>query len=144
MTRIDEIADGIYRIFTPVAIPGPGEFSFNQYLIVDDEPLLFHTGMRRLFQEVSAAVARVIPVERLRWLALFAFRGRRVRRPQPVSRGRTAGRAPMRPDRGDGLDRRLSPTGRRRRSATGRRWRSAATASNGSTRRTCRMPGNAA
>ncbi len=64
MTRIDEIADGIYRIFTPVITPGAGEFSFNQYLVVDDEPLLFHTGMRRLFPEVSAAVARVIPVER--------------------------------------------------------------------------------
>ena len=121
MTTIDEIADGIYRIFTPVDIPGAGGFSFNQYLIVDDEPLLFHTGMRRLFPQVSEAVARVIPVERLRWLALLAFRGRRVRRPQPVPRGRAAGRAALRPGRGDGLDRRLSPTGRRRRSATARR-----------------------
>ena len=42
-TRIDEIADGIYRISTPVTVI-PGGFTFNQYLIVDDEPLLFHTG----------------------------------------------------------------------------------------------------
>ncbi len=73
MTTIDEITDGIYRIFTPVDIPGAGGFSFNQYLIVDDEPLLFHIGMRRLFPQVSEAVARVIPVERLRWLALSHF-----------------------------------------------------------------------
>ena len=50
-TNIQEIADGIYRINTPVSIPGgPGHFSFNQYLIVDDEPLLFHTGQRQLFR----------------------------------------------------------------------------------------------
>ena len=44
-TRIDEIGDGIYRISTPVTVV-PGGFTFNQYLIVDDEPLLFHTGLR--------------------------------------------------------------------------------------------------
>jgi hypothetical protein len=48
-TNVVEIADGIYRINTPVAIEGAGGFSFNQYLIVDDEPLLFHTGLRKLF-----------------------------------------------------------------------------------------------
>jgi flavorubredoxin len=72
MTTIDEIADGIYRIFTPIDIPGGG-FSFNQYLIAGDEPLLFHTGLRRLFPQIRDAVARVIPVERLRWLALSHF-----------------------------------------------------------------------
>ena len=44
-TRVDEIAERIYRINTPTEIPGGGAFSFNQYLIVDDEPLLFHTGL---------------------------------------------------------------------------------------------------
>lgn len=73
MTTIDEIADGIYRIFTPIDIPGAGGFSFNQYLIADDEPLLFHTGLRRLFPQIREAVARVLPVERLRWLALSHF-----------------------------------------------------------------------
>jgi flavorubredoxin len=73
MTRIDEIADGIYRISTPVDIPGAGGFSFNQYLIDDDEPLLFHTGLRRLFPQVRDAIARVMPVERLRWLAFSHF-----------------------------------------------------------------------
>ena len=42
-TKIDEIADGIYRISTPVSVV-PGGFTFNQYLIVDEQPMLFHTG----------------------------------------------------------------------------------------------------
>jgi flavorubredoxin len=66
---VDEVADGIYRINTPVAIPGAGAFSFNQYLITDDEPLLFHTGPRRLFPLVREAVAHVLPVERLRYIS---------------------------------------------------------------------------
>ncbi|MGH8518188.1 MAG: MBL fold metallo-hydrolase, partial [Panacagrimonas sp.] len=65
-TRIDEIADGTYRITTPVQLPGMGGFSFNQYLVVDDEPLLFHTGPRKMFGLVREAVASVMPVERLR------------------------------------------------------------------------------
>jgi flavorubredoxin len=46
-----------------------GGFSFNQYLIVDDEPLLFHTGPRRMFPLVREAVASVLPVERLRYVS---------------------------------------------------------------------------
>lgn len=70
-TNIHEIADGIYRINTPVPLPdGAGHFSFNQYLIVDDEPLLFHTGQRRLFPLVSEAIAHVLPLARLRYLGL--------------------------------------------------------------------------
>jgi flavorubredoxin len=69
--RVDEIADGVYRISTPVPVDGlPGGFTFNQYLVVDDEPLLFHTGPRKLFPAVREAVARVVPVERLRWVGL--------------------------------------------------------------------------
>lgn len=70
-TNVHEIADGIYRINTPVP-PGdiPGGFSFNQYLVVDDEPLLFHTGPRRLFPLVSEAIAAVMPLARLRYVAL--------------------------------------------------------------------------
>jgi flavorubredoxin len=68
-SRVDEIADGIYRINTPVALPGgPQSFNFNQYLIVDDAPLLFHTGPRRLFASVHEALARVIRPERLRYV----------------------------------------------------------------------------
>jgi flavorubredoxin len=67
-TTANEIADSIYRISTPVTIPGGG-FTFNQFLIDDDEPLLFHTGLRRLFPTVREAVASVIPVSSLRHVA---------------------------------------------------------------------------
>jgi flavorubredoxin len=67
-TRIDEIEDGIYRIHTPVPAM-PGGFSFNQYLIVDAEPLIFHTGPRRMFPLVREAIAHVLPVRDLRWIA---------------------------------------------------------------------------
>ena len=69
-TNIYEIAAGIYRFNTPLP-PSvvPGGFSFNQYLILDDEPLLFHTGLRKLFPLVREAVESVMPVERLRHLA---------------------------------------------------------------------------
>src|SRR6185295_4984598 len=72
-TNIHEIATGIYRINTPVAIPGTPGFSFNQYLVADDEPFLFHTGLRRLFPVVSEAIAAVMPVSRLRYVALSHF-----------------------------------------------------------------------
>ena len=68
-TNVHEIADGIYRINTPVKIEGAGGFSFNQYLIVDDEPLLFHTGPRKMFPLVLEAVASVVPPESLRYIA---------------------------------------------------------------------------
>ncbi len=69
-TNVHEIADGIHRINTPVRIDGTGGFSFNQYLIVDDEPLLFHTGPRKMFPLVREAVAAVLPVDRLRYITL--------------------------------------------------------------------------
>jgi flavorubredoxin len=73
-TRIDEIAEGIYRISTPIP-PSvvPSGFSFNQYLIVDDQPLLFHTGLRKLFPQIQEAVRTVIPVSRLRYISFSHF-----------------------------------------------------------------------
>jgi flavorubredoxin len=70
-STIDEVADGIYRIHTALP-PGvvPGGFSFNQYLVVDEDPLLFHSGPRRMFASVRDAIARVMPIERLRWVGL--------------------------------------------------------------------------
>lgn len=69
-TRISEIADGIYRLSTFVpAIAPPAGFTFNQFLIDADEPLLFHCGPRAMFASVSAAVAQVLPPEHLRWIA---------------------------------------------------------------------------
>jgi flavorubredoxin len=71
-TNLHEIAPGIYRINTPLDIPG-GAFSFNQYLVEDADPLLFHTGPRRLFPLVREAVSHVLPPERLRWIAFSHF-----------------------------------------------------------------------
>jgi flavorubredoxin len=67
-TNVHEVADGIYRINTPVVFEGGLAFSFNQYLIADDEPLLFHTGPRKMFKLVREAVASVLPVESLRYI----------------------------------------------------------------------------
>jgi len=67
-TNVYEIAEGVYRINTPLSVV-PGGFSFNQYLIVDDEPLLFHTGLRKMFPLVEEAIATIMPVERLRYIA---------------------------------------------------------------------------
>jgi flavorubredoxin len=71
-TNVHEIADSIYRINTPINIV-PGGFSFNQYLILDDQPLLFHTGPRKLFPLVHEAVNHLVPSERLRFIALSHF-----------------------------------------------------------------------
>ena len=67
-TRIDEVADHTYRLSTFVPDIGPTGFTFNQYLIVDEEPLLFHTGPRDMFPRVSAAIASITPLEGLRWI----------------------------------------------------------------------------
>jgi flavorubredoxin len=70
-TNVYEIADGIYRINTPVDIAGG--FSFNQYLVVDDEPLLFHTGLRKMFRLVQEAVASIMPVNKLQYIGFSHF-----------------------------------------------------------------------
>lgn len=68
-TTLDEIAEGIYRISTWIPdVAPPAGFTFNQFLVAADEPLLFHTGPRAMFPLVSEAVARVVPVEQLRWI----------------------------------------------------------------------------
>jgi flavorubredoxin len=72
-TNVHEVADGIYRINTPVSIGAAGRFSFNQYLVADDEPLLFHTGPRRMFPLVAEAVSSVIRIETLAWVGLSHF-----------------------------------------------------------------------
>lgn len=69
-TNVQEIAAGIYRINTPISLPNGQGFSFNQYLVIDDEPLLFHTGPRKLFALVSGAISRVIAIDRLRYIGL--------------------------------------------------------------------------
>jgi len=66
---VDQIAAGIFRISTWVPEVSESGFTFNQFLVTGDEPLLFHTGMRGLFPLVAEAVARIIPVESLRWIS---------------------------------------------------------------------------
>jgi flavorubredoxin len=69
-TKIDEIADGIYRLSTYVPdIAPPAGFTFNQFLVLGDEPLMFHTGLRKMFALNRDAVSRLIPPERLRWIS---------------------------------------------------------------------------
>ena len=68
-TNVDQIADRIYRISTCIPEVAPGGFTFNQFLVDAEEPLLYHTGMRSLFPLVREAVERVMPLQRLRWVA---------------------------------------------------------------------------
>ena len=69
-TRIDEISAGIYRLSTFVPdIAPPAGFTFNSFLVAGEEPLLFHTGLRKMFPLNLAAVRRLMPAERLRWIA---------------------------------------------------------------------------
>ncbi len=67
-TRIHEIADGVYRLSTFVPEVSPDGFTFNQFLVTADEPMLFHAGHRQMFPLISEAVGRILPVERLRWI----------------------------------------------------------------------------
>lgn len=69
-TRNDEIADGIHRLSTFMPeVAAPAGFTFNQFLIVADEPLLFHCGQRALFPAVRQAVERIMPLQQLRWIS---------------------------------------------------------------------------
>jgi len=73
-TNINEIASGIYRISTPVPPEIiPGGFTFNQYLVLDDKPLLYHTGPRKMFPLVCEAVASVIPLRSLRYIGFSHY-----------------------------------------------------------------------
>ena len=89
-TNIHEIADGVYRLSTCVPEVAPGGFTFNQYLIDAEEPLLFHTGPRQMFDLVAAgrrqgARRRAPALDHLR-----PRRVRRVRRDEPLARGGAA------------------------------------------------------
>ena len=67
-TQTSEIAEGIYRFSTFVPDVGPTGFTFNQYLIDDEQPLLFHTGHRAAFPVLAEAIAAITPLDRLRWI----------------------------------------------------------------------------
>ena len=69
-TKVAEIAAGVYRLSTWVAqVAPPHGFTFNQFLIDADEPMLFHCGQRQLFPLVSEAAGRVMPLDRLQWIS---------------------------------------------------------------------------
>lgn len=73
-TTINEIAEGIYRISTPVPPETmPGGFTFNQFLIVDESPLLYHTGPRKMLPLVQEAISAIIPVNSLRYVGFSHF-----------------------------------------------------------------------
>lgn len=68
-TRIDEVAEGIFRLsaYVPDIAP-PAGFTFNHFRVMGEEPLLFHTGLCRMFPALRDAVARLMPRDRLRWI----------------------------------------------------------------------------
>jgi flavorubredoxin len=72
-TRIDEVANGIFRISTPTHFATLGDFSFNQYLLLGEEALLFHTGQKELFSLVKGAIERVMDIESLRYISFSHF-----------------------------------------------------------------------
>ena len=69
-TRLDEISDGIYRLSTylPDLAP-PFGLTVNQFLVLADDPLLFHTGLRSTFPAMAEAMTRVLPLDELRWIS---------------------------------------------------------------------------
>ncbi len=69
-TRVDEIAPDLYRLSTYIA---KIDLQFNQFLVRDDEPLLYHTGLRGMFPEVRDAVARIVDPARIRWIGFSHF-----------------------------------------------------------------------
>lgn len=73
-TTIDEIAAGIYRISTPVPPEAiPGGFTFNQFLIEDEQPLLYHTGPKKMFPLIRDAIGHVLPVESIRYVGFSHY-----------------------------------------------------------------------
>jgi flavorubredoxin len=73
-TEISEIADGIYRLSTFVPdIAPPAGFTFNQFLVLGEEPLMFHTGLRKMFALNRDALSQIIPPEKLKWITYGHF-----------------------------------------------------------------------
>jgi flavorubredoxin len=70
MARIDEIAPDLFRI--SIYLPQI-DLQFNHFLVRDEEPLLFHTGMRRMFPDVRDAVARILDPASIRWISWSHF-----------------------------------------------------------------------
>ena len=69
-TRIDEIAPDLYRLSTYIA---KFDLQFNQFLVTDNEPLLYHTGMKGMFPLVRDTVAKIIDPASIRWISFSHF-----------------------------------------------------------------------
>lgn len=72
-TKVSEIADGIFRLSTFVPDLGPQGFTFNPFVVRGDEPLMFHTGLRKMFALNRDALAKILPPEQLRWISFGHF-----------------------------------------------------------------------
>jgi flavorubredoxin len=70
MAQVVEIAPDVFRITTFIE---PFNMQFSQFLVRDEEPLLFHTGLRSLFPAVRDAVASLIDPRRLRWVGFSHY-----------------------------------------------------------------------
>ncbi|HSR68799.1 MAG TPA: MBL fold metallo-hydrolase [Acidobacteriota bacterium] len=70
MIKVDEIGAGIYRISAYVA---EFDLQFNHFLLTDDEPMLYHSGLRGMFEEIREGVASVIDPSKLRWVGFSHF-----------------------------------------------------------------------
>lgn len=70
MANISEISENVYRISSYVK---SFDIQFNHFLVLDDEPLLYHAGMRRMFPEIKEAVAKLIDVKKLKWISWSHF-----------------------------------------------------------------------
>lgn len=68
-TKVEEIAPDIFRLSTLIPDAAPGGFTFNQFLVRDEQPFLFHTGLRQLHPLVSGAVASLVDLADLRWIS---------------------------------------------------------------------------
>ena len=70
MAHVTEIAPDVYRISIYAEF---AQLQFNHFLIKDDEPLLYHTGLRGMFPEIRDAVAKIIPLADLRHISFSHF-----------------------------------------------------------------------
>ena len=70
MAKIDEIAPDVFRISV---LEPQFNLQFNHFLIRDEEPLLFHTGYKRMFPDLREAVTRLLPPESIRWISFSHF-----------------------------------------------------------------------
>ncbi len=70
MYKTSEIAPDLYRIsvFAPEL-----NLQFNHFLIKDEEPMLYHAGMRLMFPLVSEAVSKILPISELKWIGFSHF-----------------------------------------------------------------------